>query len=69
MAKKITREDVLPQPTIEKIAAEPRLDGFQIVEIISTGSAPTMPIRGVVHKCDATMAQVLIDKGYATLKK
>lgn len=56
-------------PKVEPVKAEPRLDGFEIVEIVSTGSAPTMPIRGEIHKCDATMAQVLIDKGYATLKK
>jgi hypothetical protein len=56
-------------PQVSEVKAEKRLDGFEIVEIVSTGAAPTMPIKGEVHKCDATMAQVLIDKGYATLKK
>lgn len=56
-------------PQVSEVKAEKRLDGFEIVEIVSTGAAPTMPIKGEVHKCDATMAQVLIDKGYAILKK
>ena len=56
-------------PQVSEVKAEKRLDGFEMVDIVSTGSAPTMRVKGKIHSCDATMAQVLIDKGYATLKK
>lgn len=75
MAKKITREDILPKqvatpkpaPTVETKQAIPRLSGNRIVKFRSNGLAPTMRTQGKVHMVTADNAQVLIDKGYGTV--